>query len=86
MIDAIEKEQAMTKTNKKEAALDAYMARHANVRAMLARLTAEADDHFGTNPDTLHWGHVGDIGGIEEQLQRICDQVFKEGEHAPQNN
>ncbi|MGE4312858.1 MAG: hypothetical protein AB7E85_01140 [Pseudobdellovibrionaceae bacterium] len=74
------------KTNTKEQAIDAYIRKVAHIDAMLRRLQGACDDHFHNNPDDIHWGHVGDVSGIEESLQRICDSVFKEGEHAPENN
>ena len=74
------------KNNVKEHAIDAYICKVAHIDAMLRRLQGACDDHFYNNPDGIHWGHVGDVSGIEESLQRICDSVFKEGEHAPENN
>lgn len=74
------------KTNAKKQAIDAYIRKVAHIEVMLRRLQGACDDHFYNNPDTIHWGHVGDVSGIEESLQRICDSVFKEGEHAPENN
>lgn len=74
------------KTKAKEKAIDAYIRKVAHIDAMLRRLQGACDDHFCNNPDEIHWGHVGDVSGIEESLQRICDSVFKEGEHAPENN
>ena len=35
-------------------ALDAYMARKAEIDTMLARLTALSDDHFGVGPDEIN--------------------------------
>ncbi len=73
-------------TNKaKETALDAYIEKVASIDAMLKRLQGACDDHFFNDPDSLHWGHVGDVSGIEEALKHITDSVFKEGEHAPEN-
>ena len=63
-------------------ALDAYMARKAEIDTMLARLTALSDDHFGIAPDQIHWGHVGTLTHYAELLKRITDCAFKEGEHA----
>ena len=40
-------------------ALDAYIARKAEIDTMLARLTALSDDHFGVGPDEVTWGDVG---------------------------
>ncbi len=72
-------------TNKKAQALDAYIAKVAQIDATLKRLQGACDDHFFNHPDEIHWGHVGDVAGIEEALRRISDSVFKEGEHAPEN-
>ena len=44
----------------KQTALDASLARTAGIHAKLERLQQLADDHFGHDPDAIHWGHVGD--------------------------
>lgn len=66
-------------------AIGTYIEKVASINVMLKRLQGACDDHFYNHPDAIHWGHVGDVGGIEEALQHICDRVFKEGEHAPEN-
>ena len=63
-------------------ALDAYIARKAEIDTMLERLKALSDDHFGIAPDQIHWGHVGTLTHYAELLKRITDNAFKEGEHA----
>ena len=63
-------------------ALDAYMARKAEIDTMLARLTALSDDHFGVGPDEVTWGDVGTLAHYAKLLKRITDSAFKEGEHA----
>ncbi len=73
------------KTNSEKQALNAYIQKVASIDAMLKRLQGACDDHFFNNPDSIHWGHVGDVSGIEEALKHITDSVFKEGEHAPEN-
>jgi hypothetical protein len=30
-----------------------------------------ADDHFGHSPDAIHWGHVGDLGRVEQALDDL---------------
>jgi len=40
------------------------------VQAELDVLQAKADIHFGINPDTLNWGHVGDLDNILSLLQK----------------
>ena len=63
-------------------ALDAYIARKAEIDTMLTRLHALSDDHFGVGPDEVDWGHVGTLAHYAELLKRITDSAFKEGEHA----
>jgi hypothetical protein len=50
--------------------------------AMLARLQALSDEHFGYGPDEVTWSHVGRLEQYAELLKRITDSAFKEGEHA----
>lgn len=56
-----------TKTN----AIDAYLARTAAIRIKLGRLQQIADDHFGHDPDAIHWGYVGDLTRIESGLREV---------------
>ena len=63
-------------------AVAAFMAKKTEIDAMLVRLTDLSDDHFDVSPDTLHWGHVGDLAHYAELLKRITDAAFQEGEHA----
>ena len=72
----------MTKTAAKQTALDAFIARKAEIDAALARLQALSDDHFDYAPEEIHWGHVGTLAHYAELLKRITDNAFKEGEHA----
>ncbi|WP_065091487.1 hypothetical protein [Rhizobium leucaenae] len=65
-----------------EKALNAFMAKKAEIDAMLARLAALSEDHFGAAPDSIHWGHVGDLAHYAEQLKNITDSAFREGEYA----
>ena len=63
-------------------ALDAYIARKAEIDTMLARLKALSDDHFNVATDEVTWGDVGTLAHYAELLKRITDSAFKEGEHA----
>ena len=65
-----------------EDALAAFVAKKAEIDAMLGRLAALSSDHFNTDPETLHWGHVGNLEYYASQLRRITDAAFHEGEHA----
>ena len=57
--------------NTKPTALDAYLARTAAIHAELERLQRLVDDHFGHDPDAMHWGHVGDLGRVEQALDDL---------------
>jgi hypothetical protein len=69
-------------TRSREQALAAFVSKKAAIDAMLARLQALSDDHFGYSPDDIDWGHVGTLEHYAELLERITDSAFKEGEHA----
>jgi hypothetical protein len=65
-----------------EEALAAFVQKKAEIDAMLTRLQALSDDHFGYAPDEITWSHVGTLGSYAELLQRITDSAFNAGEHA----
>lgn len=72
----------MTKRKDNTAALDAFLAKKAEIDTMITRLQALSAEHFEVSPDEVNWGHVGTLGFYAEHLQRITDAAFKEGEHA----
>ena len=45
----------------KEAALDAFIGKKAEIDEMLARLQALSDDHFNCHPDEVNWAMVGTL-------------------------
>ena len=63
-------------------ALAAFVSKKVEIDAMLTRLRALSDDHFGYAPDDVTWSHVGTLEHHAELLKRITDQAFHEGEHA----
>ncbi|HHW32951.1 MAG TPA: hypothetical protein GXX24_02225 [Paracoccus solventivorans] len=63
-------------------ALAAYLAAKAEIDAMLSRLQALSDDHFGTRPDEIDWGDVGTLQHYAGLLRQITDSALREGEHA----
>jgi hypothetical protein len=69
------------KTNQ-EKALDAFLARKAEIDERLARLQALSDDHFEAHPDEITWSNVADLARYAELLQQLTDIAFNEGEHA----
>ncbi len=70
----------ITKSN--DDALAAFVAKKAEIDAMLTRLQTLSDDHFGAAPDEVTWGDVGSLEHHAELLKRITDMAFSEGEHA----
>jgi hypothetical protein len=63
-------------------ALAAFVSKKAEIDAMLTRLQALSDDHFGYAPDDVTWSHVGTLEHYAELLKRITDSAFQEGDHA----
>lgn len=57
--------------NTKPTAIDAYLARATTINIKLTRLQQLADDHFGHDPDAIHWGHVGDLGRVDQALDDL---------------
>ena len=54
-----------------QTALDDYVRRYAFVREKIERLQRLADDRFGHEPAAIHWGHVGDLGRVEQALDEL---------------
>jgi hypothetical protein len=75
-------EDDMKKRRDNTQALDAFLAKKAEIDTMLARLRDLSDEHFNWSPDEINWGHVGTLGHYAELLKRITDSAFNEGEHA----
>ena len=66
----------------KEAAMNAFIGKKAEIDAMLARLARLSDEHFSCHPDEVNWGDVGTLDHYAGLLKRITDCAFGEGEHA----
>ena len=66
----------------REAALNAFIGKKAEIDEMLARLQALSGDHFNAHPDEVNWGDVGTLGHYASLLKRITDSAFGVGEHA----
>jgi hypothetical protein len=71
----------MSTERTKGKALEAFIACKVEVDAMLARLAAFSDEHFGYAPDEIDWGYAGTLVSYAEPLKRITDAAFHEGEH-----
>jgi len=63
-------------------AIDAFIARKAEIDAILARIAMLSENHFGADPDKVNWGDVGTLEDYARHLRRITDAAFREGEHA----
>lgn len=66
--------------NAKQTALDANLTRTAAIHVKLERRRQLADDHFGHDPDAIHWGHVGDLGRVEAGLEELLAIFGGDGE------
>ncbi|MDD3353322.1 hypothetical protein [Zoogloea sp.] len=58
-------------TNTKTTAIDAYLARVAAIHIKWVQLQELANDHFGHDPEAIHWGHVGDLGRVNQALDDL---------------
>ena len=54
-----------------EKALIAYVGAIAEMRKTLEVLLEHANDHLGTAPDDINWGHVGSANHVNELLGEI---------------
>lgn len=66
----------------REAAINAFLGKKAEIDNMLARLQSLSDEHFNCQPDEINWGHVGTLEHYASLLKRITDSAFSEGEQA----
>jgi hypothetical protein len=69
-------------TRSNQEALATFVQKNAEIDAMLTRLQALSDDHFGLGPDEVTWGHVALLDDYAELLKRITERAFKESEYA----
>ncbi len=61
----------------KPTARDTYIAKAADIQNKIAQLQQQASEHFGHNPDDIHWGHVGDLERVQEFLNQILNITAK---------
>ena len=66
----------------KEEALAAFVSKKDEIDAMLTRLQALSDDHFGYSPDEITWSHAEGLAHYAGLLKGITDMAFNEGDHA----
>lgn len=62
----------------REQALDAFIARKAEIDELLARLADLSDEHFGIGPDDVTWADVGSLehvaGRLREAVVHLCGE------------
>jgi hypothetical protein len=75
-------ESTMRNRRQAPSALDAFIAKKAEIDAMLARLMELSDDRFNVHPDKIHSGHVGNFESYAALLRRLSAAAFQEGEYA----
>ena len=56
-----------------EQALATFIARKAEIDALLTRIQDASANHFNANPDDINWGHAGSLGHVAEKLKEIVD-------------
>lgn len=52
-------------------ALDTYLQHLPLILDKIEALRQLADNHFGHDPDAIHWGHVGDLGRVDQALDDL---------------
>lgn len=52
-------------------ALDTYLQRLPLVLDKIEALRQLANNHFGHDPEAIHWGHVGDLGHVDQGLDDL---------------
>ena len=52
-------------------ALDTYLQRLPLILDKIEALRQLADNHFGHDPDVIHWGQVGDLGRVDQALDDL---------------
>ena len=54
--------------------LVAFLQKVAEIDALLGQLTKQSSDHFGTHPDRVDWGHVGDLERVAKKLREALGE------------
>ena len=52
-------------------ALDTYLQHLPLILDKIEALRQLADNHFGHDPEAIHWGHVGDLGRVNQALDDL---------------
>ena len=72
-------------TTTKRTALEAYMAAHADVLALIERIQVAIENHdTAPAPEDINWGDASSMTETAKSLKAISDRLFVEGEYAPE--
>jgi hypothetical protein len=82
MIDRQQAYSATTRWKAEQAALDAFLAKKAEIDTILARLAALSENNFNLHPNKIGTGDVGILEYYASILRRVSDMAFREGECA----
>lgn len=64
-----------------EKAQAAFLAEIDKAYKLATAITEALDDHLGTNPEAVNWGHVGSLKYVVELLAEISEFLnIKEGD------
>ena len=55
---------------------------HNDTAKMMKGIHKALSDHYDMNHKNAHWGHVGDIRHIHDQLRDLHDRLTENGEYA----
>lgn len=55
---------------------------HSQIAGMMKGIQQSLDTHKNTYGANAHWGHVGDVAHIHDQLRDIHDRLAEKGEYA----
>ena len=66
----------------REAALNAFIGKKAEIDELLARPQSLSDDHFNADPDEISWSDVGTLEHHASRPKDITGAAFGEGEYA----
>jgi protein-arginine kinase activator protein McsA len=59
----------------KQTAQDAYLTRMESITSKIGKVQNLASDHFGHDPESINWAHVGDLGRIEALLDDLIEHI-----------
>jgi hypothetical protein len=63
-------------------ATDRFKDYHNETAKLIKGIHSALSDHYTRNEKSAHWGHVGDIRHVHDQLRDIHDRLHEQGEYA----